>query len=76
MASVFKRPAAAPDDPEAAYRAGYQHGAVAALKAVAEIRGEHVSDARFLEWTDSLLQTWRHDRNAPPRPPAPPNSRH
>lgn len=72
MTSEFKRPARAPEDPEAAYRAGYQQGAVAALKAVAEIRGAHPSDARLLEWTNLLLQDWRHDRDASPNPPAPP----
>jgi hypothetical protein len=75
VAGDFKRPVGAPDDPEQAYRAGYQHGAVAALEAVAKIRGAHVSDAQFLEWTGSLLQIWRHDRKASPTPPAPPNSR-
>lgn len=76
--SEYKRPPGIEglqaDDPEARYRAGYQHGAAEALRAVRAIRGTHPSDAKFTAWTDAQLQTWRHDRKASYQPPKPPSS--
>lgn len=76
MTTEFKRPLGAENrnDPEELYRAGYQHGAVAALRAVKALRGKHASDDAFTGWTDVQLQMWRHDRDAAPQPPKPPSS--
>ena len=67
--SEFKRPSAALDDPEHAYRSGYQDGAQACLDA---LRGrlKAADELTLPSWLETELQTWRHDRKANPRPPA------
>lgn len=56
------------DDPEEQYRAGYQHGA----QRVREMVEAGPLDRKALaRWIETDLQTWRHDRNADPKPPNP-----
>jgi hypothetical protein len=66
--SEFKRPAGVSDDPEASYRAGYQHGAWAVFERVrTHIPAEE--QVRFEQWIEGDLQQWRHDRARNPAPP-------
>jgi hypothetical protein len=55
------------DDPEEKYRAGYQHGANAALIAF----GSGLGLEKLKHWIEVDLQRWRHDRHAEPAPPKP-----
>jgi hypothetical protein len=64
----FNRPAEALDDPEHAYRSGYQDGVQACLEALHE-RIKISDELTLRRWLEAELQTWRHDRNANPRPP-------
>ena len=67
--SEFKRPPGldgARDDPEEQYRAGYQHGAKAALDALNSTK----SKDELKGWVEVTLQKWRHDKAADPNPPS------
>lgn len=68
--SEFKRPQGGglSDDPEACYRAGFQHGAAALYHHIKRHLSEK-EQASLVAWTDVALQKWRHDRDAKPMPP-------
>lgn len=67
--SEYKRPAGASGDPEACYRAGYQHGAYAILRRI-EKKLLAADRKQLLDWIEIDLQRWRHDRHSEPQPPA------
>jgi len=66
----FKRPAGTLDDPEHAYRSGYQDGVQACLEAL-QGRIKIADDLKLRRWLETELQTWRHDRKAIPTRLAP-----
>lgn len=71
--SKFKRPSGFDnghrDDPEEQYRAGFQHGAAALLKAM---QSENPPTWATIEkWIGTDLQRWRHDQQESPEPPKP-----
>lgn len=73
MPSEFKRPPSKEtyrEDPEEQFRAGYQHGAYAALIAI----GSGLEMDKLKHWIEVDLQRWRHDRQAEPVPPKPTKS--
>ena len=69
MTSKYRRPAGMVDrnDPEEQYRAGYQHGAYAVLKALLSTTRPSLDS--LTKWTEADLQRWRHDELADPTPP-------
>lgn len=70
MASEFKRPPHTSNrsDPEAQYRAGFQHGA----QRVREMIQSGLVDTEALaKWIEIDLQKWRHDPETDWQPPDP-----
>jgi hypothetical protein len=70
MTSKFQRPLGIMgerNDPEEQYRAGYQHGAYAAVKAMMSTMPPSLDS--LLKWTETDIQRWRHDELADPSPP-------
>jgi hypothetical protein len=64
------------DDPEAAYRRGYQHGAHAAVEAMASETAHLSLVKKMREWVGVTLHKWRYREqvgNRDLQPPLPPN---
>ena len=62
------------DDPEASYRRGYHHGALAAVEAAEKLTGNRAALRALRKWVEVSLDRWRYrdriaDRDVPPPPP-------
>jgi hypothetical protein len=64
------------DDPEEAYRRGFQQGAFRAVEAVDRLLGSPTSLGALRKWVDTDLSKWRLDdtQNRNRNPPEPPSN--